>query len=67
MMYMKQQPTHIVEFDRLTQQRYRECASIVPTVMFNKWHTVARNDNYFAFVFEDRMDAERNTMRWSDY
>ena len=58
---------HVIEFDRLTQAEIQRMCKYCSTVCFRKWHTVARNDNLFAFVFEDRMDAERFIMRWSDY
>ncbi len=64
----KHAPTqHIIEFDRLTQAEIQRMCKWCNTCCFQQWHTVARNDNLFAFVFVNRMDAERFIMRWSDY
>ena len=57
---------HVIEFDRLSQAEIDRMLKWTRTCAFNNWHTMTRN-NMFAFVFENRMDAERFVMQWSDY
>lgn len=57
---------HVIEFDRLSQQDIQRMCKWTTTCSFHNWHTAAKGTQ-FAFVFENRMDAERFIMRWSTY
>ena len=57
---------HVIEFDRLTQAEINRMCKWTTTCAFRKWHTLSKG-SIFAFVFEDRYDAERFVMKWSTY
>ncbi len=57
---------HIIEFEHLRQQEINRMCKWATTCTFHKWHTQSRT-HLFAFVFENRMDAERFIMQWSPY
>ena len=57
---------HVIEFDRLTQAEIDRMCKWTRTCAFNKWHTMTKG-SLFAFVFENRRDAERFIMQWSEY
>ena len=57
---------HVIEFDKLTQQEINRMCKWTSTCSFRRWHTASKGE-VFAFVFEDRMDAERFILQWSPY